>query len=81
MPRNKLDDLNNHLFEMLEMVKDGDMNLDQAKTATDIAGRIIDIHKVKTQQAGILVKAGYTRSVANWIDQPQLEAGEEPEIV
>jgi polyhydroxyalkanoate synthesis regulator phasin len=57
---------------MLEMVKDGEMDLEQAKRATDIASKIIEIKKVECQQASILVKAGYTHQVAAMLDQPKM---------
>lgn len=31
MPRNKIDDLRNHLFEAMEMLKDKEMDIDTAK--------------------------------------------------
>lgn len=49
MPRNKIDDLRNHLFETLEMLKDPDapMDLDRAKTIASIAQVIVNSAKVE----------------------------------
>ena len=47
MAKNKLGDLRNHLFETLEMLKDGDMDLDRAKTIAEVAGVIVDTAKVE----------------------------------
>ena len=48
MPRNKIDDLRNHLFETLEMLKDPDcpMDLERAKTIADVAQVIVNSAKV-----------------------------------
>lgn len=49
MPRNKIDDLRNHLFETLEMLKDPDspMDLDRAKTIASVAQVIVNSAKVE----------------------------------
>jgi len=49
MPRNKIDDLRNHLFETLEMLKDPDcpMDLERAKTIADVAQVIVNSAKVE----------------------------------
>jgi hypothetical protein len=55
--RNKIEDLRNHLFEVIEMLKDGDkkMDLDKAKTISDVAQVIVNSAKVEVEfmkQAG-----------------------------
>ncbi len=70
MPRNKLSDLNNHLFEALEKLKDGDMDIQTAKTISDIGKNIVEIEKVKVMQARTLIAAGYDSHV------PSLMTGE-----
>jgi hypothetical protein len=49
MPRNKIDDLRNHLFETLEMLKDPEapMDLDRAKTIASVAQVIVNSAKVE----------------------------------
>ena len=47
MARNKIEDLRNHLFETIEMLKDGDMEMDKAKTIADVAQVIINSAKVE----------------------------------
>ncbi len=51
MPRNKIDDLRNHLFETLEALKDDEkpMDLDRAKAIADVARVIVESAKVEVQ--------------------------------
>ena len=53
MPKNKLSDLRNHLFETLERLKDEEnpMDLDRARTISLVAGSLIDTAKVEIQFA------------------------------
>ena len=47
--KNKISDLRNHLFETLEALKDNDapMDLDRARTISDVAQTIINSAKVE----------------------------------
>lgn len=49
MPKNKIDDLRNHLFETLEGLRDKDepMELDRAKAVADVARVIVESAKVE----------------------------------
>lgn len=49
MPKNKIDDLRNHLFAALEGLRDEDkpMDLDRAKAIADVARVIVDSAKVE----------------------------------
>ncbi len=49
--KNKIDDLRNHLFETIEMLKDEDkpMDIDRAKAISDVAGTIIESAKVEVR--------------------------------
>lgn len=47
--KNKIQDLRNHLFEVIEKVKDGDMPLDRAKVVADVAQVIINSAKAETE--------------------------------
>lgn len=47
MPRNTMDDLRNHLFEVIEMVKDDDIDLEKAKAITDAAKVLVDSAKAE----------------------------------
>lgn len=51
MPKNKLEDLRNHLFETLEALKDDDkpMDLDRARRIVDVAEAIIDSGRVEIE--------------------------------
>lgn len=61
MPRNKIDDLRNHLFETLEALKDTDtpMDLDRARAVADVARVIVDSAKVEVD---FLKVTGATKS-------------------
>lgn len=47
MPRNSNIDLQNHLFEIIEKLKDGDIGIDQAKAICDVAKPIIQAKKLE----------------------------------
>lgn len=47
MPKNKITDLRNHLFETLEALKDGDMEIDRAKAIAEVADVIVQTAKVE----------------------------------
>lgn len=49
MPRNKIDDLRNHLFATLEALQDPEhpMELERAKTIADVAQVIVNSAKVE----------------------------------
>lgn len=47
MARNKIEDLRNHLFEAIEMLKDGEIEIDKAKAIADISQTIINSAKVE----------------------------------
>lgn len=45
--KNKIEDLRNHLFETLEMLKDGEMDVDRARAVSGVAQTIINSAKVE----------------------------------
>jgi hypothetical protein len=47
MARNKIEDLRNHLFETIEMVKEGDMELEKAKVIADLAQVLVNSAKIE----------------------------------
>lgn len=49
MPKNRIDDLRNHLFETLEALKDDEkpMDIERAKAIADVARVIVDSAKVE----------------------------------
>lgn len=49
MPKNKMTDLRNHLFETLEALKDPEkpMDVDRARAIAQVAGVLIDSAKVE----------------------------------
>jgi len=53
MAKNKISDLRDHLFETIEALKDKDtpMDLDRAKTISEVAQTIINVAKVEVDMA------------------------------
>jgi hypothetical protein len=49
MPRNKIEDLRNHLFETLEMLKDGEIEVEKAQVICQVADVIVNSAKVEVQ--------------------------------
>jgi len=47
MARNKINDVRDHLFEVLERLKDGDIDIETAKTMADVSQVIINSAKVE----------------------------------
>ncbi len=78
MAKNKISDLRDHLFETLEALRDPDkpMDLDRARTISDVAQTIINSAKVEVD----LAKAvdGISRG-SKFFDIPE-EGREMPEI-
>lgn len=54
MARNKIEDLRDHLFEIIEMLKENDMELDKAKAIADIAQVIINSAKVEVDMMKVV---------------------------
>lgn len=56
MPKNKLSDLRDQLFETIEALKDSDkpMEIDRAKAVCAVADRIIDTAKVEVKAAEVV---------------------------
>jgi hypothetical protein len=49
MAKDKIQDLRNHLFETIEMLKDGDMEIEKARAISEVAQVIINSAKVEVQ--------------------------------
>lgn len=51
MPKNRITDLRNHLFETLEALKDSEkpMELDRARAVADVARAVIESAKVEVE--------------------------------
>lgn len=54
MARNKIEDLRNHLFEVIESLKDGDMEIEKAKTIADVAQVIINSAKIEVDYLKVI---------------------------
>ena len=49
MPKNKITDLRNHLFETIEQLKDGDMDIETAKAVNEVAKTLVHSAKVEVE--------------------------------
>jgi hypothetical protein len=49
MAKDKIQDLRHHLFETIEMLKEGDIEIDKAKAISEVAQVIINSAKVEVQ--------------------------------
>lgn len=58
--KNRIEDLRNHLFETIEMLKDKEkpMEIDRARAVADVAGKIIDTARVEVEHLKTLEKLG-----------------------
>lgn len=78
--KNKISDLRNHLFETIEMLKAGDkrMDVEKARTISDVAGKIIDSAKV---EVNFMKVTGATKGTG-FIEHPAIEGkpGERPAL-
>ena len=76
--KNKLSDLRNHLFETIEKLKDGDMDVVKAKTVADVAQVIINSAKVEVD----FLKVTDSRRGTGFIEQEELPGTvERPRLV
>jgi hypothetical protein len=49
MAKDKIQDLRHHLFETIEMLKDGDIEIEKARAISEVAQVIINSAKVEVQ--------------------------------
>jgi hypothetical protein len=68
MPKNKLSDLNNHLFEQLERLNDDDLKgedlkseIERAKAMSEVAAQIVQGAKVAVDAAKLVTKGFLTK--------------------
>ncbi|ARJ72852.1 hypothetical protein LP065_10330 [Latilactobacillus sakei] len=57
MTKNKLEDLNNHLFEQLERLNDDDLTDEQIKSESKRASAMAEISEQIIKNAGLALKA------------------------
>lgn len=57
MPKNKNIDLHNHLFEVLERLKDGEISHEDAKAITGVATSILDVQRIENENKRITMEA------------------------
>jgi hypothetical protein len=81
VPKNKIDDLRNHLFETLEALKDDEkpMELDRARAIADVARVVVESAKVEVdflKATGGLRSTGFLpEEVREETPRPKLTAG------
>ncbi len=81
MAHNKISDLRDHLFEVIERLKDDEdksMDLDKARVIAEVAGKIIDSAKVEVDYIKV---TGLTKSDSEFLKpinpvQRQITKGE-----
>lgn len=49
MPKNKIEDLRNHLFLTLEKLQDGEIEIETARTIAEVSQAIVNTAKVEVQ--------------------------------
>lgn len=49
MPKNKIEDLRNHLFEAIEMLKEGDLDVERAKAIKGLGDTIVNSARAEVQ--------------------------------
>ena len=84
MPKNKLEDLRNHLFEAIEMLKDGDLDVEKAKAIKGLGDTIVSTAKVEIHAANAARNANFRsdfigQNVIDVTPQTKLLAGDELE--
>lgn len=75
MARNKINDLRDHLFETIEMLKDGDkkMDLDKAKVIADVAQVIVNSAKIEVDYLRVTGASQSETQFLSPIDKPELK--------
>lgn len=73
--KNKIEDLRNHLFEMLETIKDPDAKVDLARyrLGVDVANSLIDSAKVEVEfvkATGALSGSGFIPEMTTTLPKP-----------
>jgi hypothetical protein len=70
MARNKIEDLNNHLFAALERLDDDELTgealteeIERAKAVVMVGGKVIDAMKVQSDLFQAMLESGYHPSV------------------
>jgi hypothetical protein len=82
MAKNKLADLRDHLFETLEALKDGSMDLARAKTVSEVAQTMINLAKVEVDMVRAMdgrgVEGAFFSAPAETRELPRIAAGPQP---
>lgn len=76
MAKNKINDLRNHLFEVIEMLKDDDQNsmtIDKAKAIVDVSQAIINTAKVEVDYIRATDGVRRTNYQTDFLNQNLLE--------
>lgn len=72
---NDITELRTILFEALRKAKNGNLDTDQAKTISDLAGRITDTAKVEVAYLQVTQQTTGTGFISLQSDQPKLPEG------
>lgn len=74
--KNKIEDLRNHLFETIELLKDGDdngMTIEKAKAIVQVSDKIIDTAKVEIDYLNTLneINPDVHHSASGFLPKPK----------
>lgn len=78
MAKNRMVDLRDHLFEVIEALKDKEepMDLERARCVAEVAREIVGCAKVEVQAAMVAVRGGAVLDGPSEFFQPRLSAGD-----
>lgn len=74
MAKNKISDLRDHLFETIEGLKDGSIDIDKAKAISTVASTIIDSARVEVK----FLEVVGVEDQSKFFDSPKTIIGETP---
>lgn len=78
MAKNTMQDLRNHLFETLERLKDGEMDIDRAQAVCKVSHQLIESAKVEVkfiEATGADASGNFLGSSERQPPRPQLAKG------
>jgi hypothetical protein len=55
-----MEDLRNHLFEVIEMLKDGDIDVERASAIAEVAKQVNESAKTEVKYLALLAREGYS---------------------
>ncbi len=78
MPKNKMSDLRDHMFEVFEGVKDGTLDIHRAKALANIAQVIINSASAEVRAVNAYNALGDNARGSNFFELPAAEQRDDP---